>query len=105
MMSGLTGLGGDTAARATVGMIMIPSARVLPFVAEPSPREGQVGRVHTDGSISFRGETYATIKQVPPECLALIPDQETYRQWKRIYRAIAPTTSPQPARPDWTVIE
>ncbi len=83
---------------------MIPSARVLPFVPEPSARERRVGRVHRDGSITFRGETYATIKQVPPECLALLPDQETYRQWRRIYDAIGPATRSRP-RPGWTVIE
>ena len=84
---------------------MIQHARVLPFVPEPSARERQVGRVHRDGSISFRGETYATIKQVPAECLALLPDQETYREWKRIYRAIAPGAARWQARPGWTVIE
>ncbi len=84
---------------------MIQHARVLPFVPEPSARERQVGRVHRDGSISFRGETYATIKQVPAECLALLPDQETYREWKRIYRAIAPPAALRRAMPGWTVIE
>ncbi len=84
---------------------MIQHARVLPFVPEPSVRERQVGRVHRDGSISFRGETYATIKQVPAECLALLPDLETYREWKRIYRAIAPTATLRRAMPGWTVIE
>ena len=84
---------------------MIQHARVLPFVPEPSARERRVGRVHRDGSISFRGETYATIKQVPAECLALLPDQETYREWKRIYRAIAPPAAPRRAMPDWTLIE
>ena len=46
--------------------------------------------MHRDGSITFRGETYPTIKHVPPECLALLPDQETFKEWKRIYQAIAP---------------
>ncbi len=84
--------------------IMVPSARVLTF--EPRPAGGgSVGRVHRDGSITFRGETYATIKQVPPECLALLPDQETFREWSRVYRAIAPPAPRRRARRGWSVIE
>lgn len=84
---------------------MMPSARVLPFVPDSVAGNRQVGRVHRDGSITFRGETYATIKQVPPECLALVPDQETYREWKRLYRAIAPPGPRPRPRPSWMVIE
>ncbi len=84
---------------------MIPSARVLPFDPRPAGDDRSVGRVHRDGSITFRGETYATIKQVPPECLALLPDQETFREWKRIYNAIAPPASRRLRRSVWSVIE
>lgn len=70
---------------------MIPQARVLTFEPRPDSADRSVGRVHPDGSITFRGETYATIMQVPAECRALLPDQETFREWKRIYRAIAPS--------------
>ncbi len=84
---------------------MIPNARVLPFDPRPAGDGRGVGRVHRDGSITFRGETYATIKQVPPECLALLPDQETYREWKRLYRAIAPPAEAAPPRRGWSVIE
>ena len=84
---------------------MISNARVLPFDPRPATAGGSVGRVHRDGSITFRGETYPTIKQVPPECLALLPDQDTYREWKRIYRAIAPPASRSRSRRGWSVIE
>lgn len=77
---------------------MIPSTRVLPFACETDTSERRVGRVHRDGSITFRGETYPTIKHVPPECLALLPDLETYKEWKRIYDAIAPPGWRRPPR-------
>ncbi len=82
---------------------MIPQARVLTFEPRPDDTGRSVGRVHRDGSITFRGQTYATIKQVPPECRALLPDQETFREWKRIYRAIAPA-SRSPRRAGLSVI-
>lgn len=84
---------------------MIPHARVLTFEPRPAAAGRSVGRVHRDGSITFRGKTYATIKQVPPECRALLPDQETYREWKRIYRAIAPPTRRSRWRPSLSLIE
>lgn len=68
-----------------------PRGRILRF--EPRPGEGrpaQVGRVHPDGSITYGGKTYASIKEVPPECLAVRPDVETYKEWRRLYRAIDP---------------
>ena len=71
---------------------MIPRARLLRFDPRPGGTGRSVGRVHRDGSITFRGERYETIKKVPPECRALLPDQETFREWKRIYEAIAPRT-------------
>lgn len=83
---------------------MIPSARVLPFEPRTAGTSPSVGRVHRDGSITFRGETYETIKSVPPECLALLPDQETYREWKRLFRAIAPSARRPHLRPGWSVI-
>lgn len=84
---------------------MIRSARVLPFDSRPAAPEQQVGRVHRDGSITFRGRTYATLKQVPAECLALLPDLETYREWTRIYRAIAPFEPWPRPRAGWTVLD
>ena len=69
----------------------LPVAKVLPF--EPAAAGGErprVGRVHQDGSITFRDRTYASIKEVPQDCLAIRPDRETHRQFTRLYQAIAP---------------
>ena len=63
---------------------------VVPFAARAQDETRQVGRVHESGAITFRGRTYRTIKEVPPECLALRVDLETYAQWRRLYRAIQP---------------
>jgi hypothetical protein len=68
---------------------MSPGKKVLSFVT-PSDQEATVGRVHRDGSITFRGRTYPTVKDVPPECQALRTDVEAYAQWRRLYRAVAP---------------
>ena len=70
---------------------MSPVKKILPFVA-PSEQGagGAVGRVHRDGSITFRGRTYATIKDVPPECQGFRTDVEAYTQWRRLYRMVAP---------------
>jgi hypothetical protein len=63
---------------------------VVSFAERARDESSQVGRVHESGSITFRGRTYRTIKEVPPECLAFRVDLETYAQWRRLYRAIAP---------------
>lgn len=63
---------------------------VLPFVVDAAARGRSVGRVHKDGSISFRGTRYATIKELPPECTALRADAEAYAQWARLYGAVDP---------------
>ena len=66
------------------------ASKILPF-ANPAEKGNEVvGRVHRDGSITFRGQRYATIKDVPAECKAIRPDVETHVQWRRMYRAIAP---------------
>lgn len=65
-------------------------SNILPF-ADPAAKEtGVVGRVHRDGSITFRGQRYPTIKDVPKDCQAIRPDVETETQWRRLYRVIAP---------------
>ncbi len=65
-------------------------ARVLEFRRATECDPHQVGRVHPDGSISFRGREYRTLTEVPAECNALRPDVDTHRQWRSIYRAIDP---------------
>jgi hypothetical protein len=63
---------------------------VVSFAERAASESGQIGRVHLSGAITFRGRTYRSIKEVPPECQALRADTETYAQWRRLYRAIEP---------------
>ncbi len=63
---------------------------VLPFVADAAARGKSVGRVHKDGSISFKGRRYASVKELPRECTALRADAEAYAQWVKLYRAVDP---------------
>ena len=80
---------------------MLSTARVLTFLPESDrPEPAKVGRVHPDGSITFRGETYATIKDLPSECQALRPDLDTHKQWRRVYRVIDPRQR-RPRKPRW----
>lgn len=65
--------------------------KVLSFV--PAPEDGsrsQIGRVHPDGSITFRGLRYPTVRDLPSECKGLRPDLQTHRQWREIYGPIDP---------------
>jgi len=65
--------------------------KILRFPVLAGVGEGpRVGRVHRDGSITYRGHTYATIKEVPTDWVALRPDVETWKQFLRLYRAIDP---------------
>lgn len=65
--------------------------KILPFdPGFPEAERRQVGRVHPDGSITFRGRRYSNLREVPPECCALRTDVETHVQWARMYRAIDP---------------
>lgn len=66
-----------------------PRGRLLPFTSALQGRP-RVGRIHRDGSITYDGTTYPTIKDLPAECLAMRLDVETYSEWKRLYRAIDP---------------
>ena len=72
-----------------------PRGRLLPFAPTPVGRSPRIGRVHRDGSITYGGKTYSTIKDLPSECLAMRLDVETYSEWKRLYRAIDPRLKSQ----------
>jgi hypothetical protein len=63
---------------------------VLPFVTDATARGKSVGRVKKDGSISFRGRKYRSMKELPSECTALRADAEAYAQWVKLYRAVDP---------------
>lgn len=66
------------------------ASKLLHFPDVSRGRPPRVGRVHRDGSITYQGETYRTIKDVPNDWIALRPDVETWKQWIRLYRAIDP---------------
>ncbi len=74
------------------------STRILPFRCRSASRTGSVGTVHRDGAITFRGRTYRTIRDVPPECVAFRADLASIIQWRSLYRAVDPalrTTRPR----------
>ncbi len=64
--------------------------KVLAFVVDAAARGKRVGRLHKDGSISFKGTRYLSVKELPPECTALRADSEAYAEWVRLYRAVDP---------------
>jgi len=77
--------------------------RVLDFDPERERDPGaRIGRVHPDGSITFQGQTYASVKDLPPDCEGLRMDVASYQQWVRLYGAIAPTPRRRPWRPKWS---
>jgi hypothetical protein len=87
-----------------MGAMRASRPTVLPFVDPATLGNQTVGRVHADGSITFRGRTYPTVREVPEDCLGLRADAQAYAEWRRLYRAIAPrprrepSTSPRPRR-------
>ncbi|MFI5120462.1 MAG: hypothetical protein ACHQM4_08620 [Thermoanaerobaculia bacterium] len=66
------------------------AARVLPFGTPSGARTGSVGTVHHDGAITFRGKTYRTIRDVPPECVVFRADLASIVRWRALYRAVDP---------------
>jgi hypothetical protein len=66
------------------------SARILPFGSASDAHTGSVGTVHRDGTITFRGKTYRTIRDVPPECVAFRADLASIVRWRSLYRAVDP---------------
>jgi len=64
--------------------------RILSF-AEHSVRPCRVvGTVHRDGSITFRGRLYRTIRELPDACVSLRADVSSTAQWRALYRAVDP---------------
>ncbi|MGE5345544.1 MAG: hypothetical protein ACM3JH_06295 [Acidithiobacillales bacterium] len=63
---------------------------VVPFVADAAARGKSVGRVHEDGSISFKGKRFGSIRELPSECTALRADVATYALWAKLYKAVDP---------------
>jgi hypothetical protein len=64
--------------------------KIVSFSDPAADQTRSVGRVHSDGSITFRGRTYRTIKDVPKECIAFRADVLSTVQWRALYRAVDP---------------
>lgn len=54
------------------------------------PGGGEVGCVHRDGSITYKGTRYRTLRDVPPSCAAFRADLPATVQWRKLYRAVDP---------------
>lgn len=67
-----------------------PLPRLAQFRGENAAGSKSVGHVHPDGSITFRRQTYRTIKELPPECKVLRADLASEVQWRKLYRAVDP---------------
>ena len=66
-------------------------ARILSFDrGTGAERRQSVGRLHPDGSITFRGRKYRSLKEVPPQCRGLHLDVSGHCQWRAIWRQIDP---------------
>ena len=64
--------------------------RPLAFDPGRRPGGGDVGCVHRDGSITYRGTRYATLRDVPPSCTSFRADVPATVQWRKLYRAVDP---------------
>lgn len=64
---------------------MKPPGNIRDEVPAPS-----VGRVHEDGSVTFHGVRYGTLKEVPPGCRILRADLAAETRWRRLDRAVEP---------------
>jgi hypothetical protein len=49
-----------------------------------------VGCVHPDGSITYKGKLYRTLRDVPASCVAFRADLPSTVQWRKLYRAVDP---------------
>ena len=69
------------------------SLRPEPLRFDPArrPGGGEVGCVHADGSITYRGRRYRDIRRVPGGCPAFRADLPATLQWRRLYRAVDPS--------------
>lgn len=65
-------------------------ARTLSFDPGRRPGGGEVGCVHRDGSITYRGRLYRTLRDLPPTCTAFRADLPITVMWRKMYRAVDP---------------
>lgn len=64
--------------------------RTLDFDPARKPGAGEVGCVHRDGSITYKGVLYATLSDVPASCTAFRADLDAQVQWRKMYGAVDP---------------
>lgn len=69
---------------------VIAPPRPLNFDSARKPGAGEVGCVHRDGSITYQGVLYPTLRDVPPSCTAFRADLHATVQWRKLYRAVDP---------------
>jgi hypothetical protein len=62
----------------------------LDFDPARKPGGGEVGCVHRDGSITYQGVLYRTLRDVPPTCTAFRADLPATVQWRKMYQAVDP---------------
>lgn len=63
---------------------------MLIFSATRKPGGGEIGCVHRDGSITYKGTLYRTLRDVPASCTAFRADLPAAVQWRKLYRAVEP---------------
>lgn len=64
--------------------------RTLEFDPGRGPGGGEVGCVHRDGSITYRGKRYRTLADVPASCVSFRADLPATVQWRKLYQAVDP---------------
>ena len=69
---------------------MIRPAVTLDFDPARKPGSGEVGCVHRDGSITYKGTLYRTLADLPASCTSFRADLGAETQWRRLYRAVDP---------------
>lgn len=62
----------------------------LNFEPGRKPGGGEMGCVHRDGSITYQGTLYRTLRDVPASCTAFRADLPATVQWRKLYRAVDP---------------
>ena len=62
----------------------------IAFDPARKPGAGEVGCVHRDGSITYKGTLYRTLREVPASCTAFRADLPATVQWRKLYRVVDP---------------
>jgi hypothetical protein len=62
----------------------------LDFNPARRPGAGEVGCVHRDGSITYKGMLCRTLRDLPASCVSFRADLPATVQWQKMYRAVDP---------------